>query len=77
MLSLRQRFQPSQAETHHEHHDAKVSAKKENEFYVRGNCASCKARIEKAAKDAGADSQNGMQKNRRLLYILMLQNLIR
>lgn len=31
-------------------------AKKENEFYVKGNCASCKARIEKAAKAAGADS---------------------
>ncbi|MDN4012517.1 TonB-dependent receptor [Chryseobacterium gambrini] len=31
-------------------------AKKENEFYVKGNCESCKARIEKAAKDAGADS---------------------
>jgi outer membrane receptor for ferrienterochelin and colicin len=27
-----------------------------NEFYVKGNCASCKARIEKAAKDAGATS---------------------
>jgi outer membrane receptor for ferrienterochelin and colicins len=35
----------------HDHH-----AKKENEFYVKGNCESCKARIEKAAKDAGADS---------------------
>jgi outer membrane receptor protein involved in Fe transport/copper chaperone CopZ len=31
-------------------------SKKENEFYVKGNCESCKARIEKAAKDAGADS---------------------
>jgi len=30
--------------------------KKENEFYVKGNCESCKARIEKAAKDAGARS---------------------
>ncbi|RLJ31010.1 outer membrane receptor protein involved in Fe transport [Chryseobacterium sp. 7] len=49
--------QLSNAETHHEHHaDANVSAKKENEFYVRGNCASCKARIEKASKDAGANS---------------------
>lgn len=38
------------AETHHHH------AKKDNEFYVKGNCASCKARIEKAAKTAGADS---------------------
>ncbi|CAA7385930.1 TonB-dependent receptor domain-containing protein [Chryseobacterium fistulae] len=28
----------------------------ENEFYVKGNCESCKARIEKAAKDAGADN---------------------
>lgn len=35
----------------HNHH-----SKKENEFYVRGNCESCKARIEKAAKDAGAES---------------------
>ncbi|WP_312389565.1 TonB-dependent receptor domain-containing protein [Chryseobacterium sp.] len=35
----------------HEHH-----SKKENEFYVKGNCGSCKARIEKAAKDAGATS---------------------
>jgi len=43
-------LQPSPTEAH-EHH-----AKKENEFYVKGNCASCKARIEKAAKTAGADS---------------------
>ncbi len=35
----------------HEHH-----SKKENEFYVKGNCGSCKARIEKATKDAGATS---------------------
>lgn len=35
----------------HEHH-----LKKENEFYVKGNCESCKARIEKAAGDAGADA---------------------
>ncbi|SDQ37764.1 Outer membrane receptor proteins, mostly Fe transport [Chryseobacterium soldanellicola] len=34
----------------------KHNIKKENEFYVKGNCESCKARIEKAAKDAGADS---------------------
>lgn len=33
-----------------------VRSKAENEFYVKGNCESCKARIEKAAKDAGADS---------------------
>ncbi|MCW3160492.1 TonB-dependent receptor domain-containing protein [Chryseobacterium oryctis] len=33
-----------------------LSSKKENEFYVKGNCGSCKARIEKAAKDAGATS---------------------
>ncbi|MEY8758478.1 TonB-dependent receptor domain-containing protein [Chryseobacterium tongliaoense] len=32
------------------------NAKAENEFYVKGNCGSCKARIEKAAKNAGADS---------------------
>jgi outer membrane receptor protein involved in Fe transport/copper chaperone CopZ len=43
-------LQPKTAENH-EHH-----SKKENEFYVKGNCESCKARIEKAAKDAGADS---------------------
>ncbi|WP_223608616.1 TonB-dependent receptor [Chryseobacterium sp. OSA05B] len=43
-------LQPSPTETHHQH------AKNENEFYVKGNCASCKARIEKAAKTAGADS---------------------
>ncbi|WP_370898732.1 TonB-dependent receptor domain-containing protein [Chryseobacterium gossypii] len=30
--------------------------KKDNEFYVKGNCGSCKARIEKAAKEAGAGS---------------------
>ncbi len=30
--------------------------KKENEFYVKGNCESCKARIEMAAKNAGADA---------------------
>ncbi|WP_312341231.1 TonB-dependent receptor domain-containing protein [Chryseobacterium binzhouense] len=30
--------------------------KSENEFFVKGNCGSCKARIEKAAQDAGADS---------------------
>ncbi|GAA4163350.1 hypothetical protein GCM10022217_32230 [Chryseobacterium ginsenosidimutans] len=42
--------QASSAENH-DHH-----SKKENEFYVKGNCESCKARIEKAAKDAGADS---------------------
>lgn len=35
----------------HEHH-----SKTENEFYVKGNCESCKARIEKAARNAGADS---------------------
>ena len=29
--------------------------KEKNEFFVKGNCGSCKARIEKAAKDAGAD----------------------
>ncbi|SEW41569.1 Outer membrane receptor proteins, mostly Fe transport [Chryseobacterium wanjuense] len=43
-------LQMSVAENH-DHH-----SKKENEFYVKGNCKSCKARIEKAAKDAGADS---------------------
>jgi len=43
-------LQPKTIESH-DHH-----SKKENEFYVKGNCESCKARIEKAAKDAGADS---------------------
>ncbi len=43
-------LQPETAESH-DHH-----SKKDNEFYVKGNCESCKARIEKAAKDAGADS---------------------
>ena len=33
-------------------------AKAQNEFFVRGNCVSCKTRIEKAAKTAGADSAN-------------------
>lgn len=41
-------LQPKSAENH-DHHN-----KKENEFYVKGNCESCKVRIEKAAKDAGA-----------------------
>lgn len=31
-------------------------SKVENEFFVKGNCESCKARIEKAAKSAGANS---------------------
>jgi len=31
-------------------------SKDENEFFVKGNCESCKARIEKAAKSAGANS---------------------
>ncbi|MCF2221202.1 TonB-dependent receptor [Chryseobacterium sp. PS-8] len=43
-------LQPQTIENH------KIHTKKENEFYVKGNCESCKARIEKAAKDAGADS---------------------
>ena len=30
--------------------------KQDNQFFVRGNCSSCKARIEKAAASAGADS---------------------
>jgi copper chaperone CopZ len=50
MLSLHRDLQPQTIENHKNH------AKKENEFYVKGNCESCKARIEKAAKDAGADS---------------------
>ena len=32
--------------------------KAENQFFVRGDCVSCKTRIEKAAKTAGADSAN-------------------
>ena len=43
-------LQPQTIDNHENH------AKKENEFYVKGNCESCKVRIEKAAKDAGADS---------------------
>jgi len=31
-------------------------SKGKNEFFVKGNCESCKARIEKAAKSAGANS---------------------
>ena len=30
--------------------------KSDNQFFVRGNCVSCKTRIEKAAKTAGADA---------------------
>lgn len=30
--------------------------KKENQFFVRGNCSSCKARIEKAASESGANA---------------------
>lgn len=36
-----------------ENHD---HSKSENEFFVKGNCESCKARIEKAARSAGAKS---------------------
>ncbi len=35
-----------------------LPVKQENQFYVRGNCGSCKARIEKAAASAGAESSN-------------------
>lgn len=35
---------------------AATAQKQPNEFFVRGNCGSCKARIEKAAISAGADS---------------------
>lgn len=41
---------PSVSAEDHDH------SKGENEFFVKGNCGSCKARIEKAAKDAGANS---------------------
>ncbi|MFY1045361.1 TonB-dependent receptor domain-containing protein [Chryseobacterium sp. GP-SGM7] len=43
-------LQPTTATEKHENH-----SKNENEFYVKGNCGSCKARIEKAATDSGAD----------------------
>lgn len=33
-----------------------LPVKQDNQFFVRGNCSSCKARIEKAAASAGADS---------------------
>ncbi|KFF14057.1 TonB-dependent receptor [Chryseobacterium soli] len=45
-----------QSETKAEVSDHQHDHKKENEFYVKGNCSSCKARIETAAKDAGANS---------------------
>lgn len=38
--------------------ESTVISKTENEFFVKGNCESCKTRIEKAAKDAGATSAN-------------------
>ena len=37
---------------------AEKPAKKDNQFFVRGNCTSCKARIEKAAATAGANSSS-------------------
>lgn len=43
-------LQPTITTEKHDNH-----SKNENEFYVKGNCGSCKARIEKAAKDSGAD----------------------
>ncbi|WP_027380480.1 TonB-dependent receptor domain-containing protein [Chryseobacterium daeguense] len=46
-----ERETPAKAAEAHQNH-----SKEDNEFYVKGNCGSCKARIEKAAKDAGADS---------------------
>ncbi|SDI46673.1 Outer membrane receptor proteins, mostly Fe transport [Chryseobacterium taeanense] len=46
-------YERDQIVANEDHH---IHSKKENEFYVKGNCESCKARIEKAAKDAGADS---------------------
>jgi len=45
-----ERSSPSANTATHDHSSDK------NEFFVKGNCESCKARIEKAAKDAGADS---------------------
>lgn len=39
-------------ETTHQNH------KKENEFFVKGNCESCKTRIEKAALESGANTAN-------------------
>lgn len=38
--------------------EAQIPVKKENEYFVRGNCGSCKSRIEKAAKEAGATSSS-------------------
>ena len=35
-----------------------IITKEKNEFFVRGNCISCKTRIEKAAKEAGATTAN-------------------
>lgn len=42
--------------TEHSNVENHNHAKGENEFFVKGNCESCKARIEKAAKSAGANS---------------------
>ncbi|SKB39563.1 TonB-dependent receptor domain-containing protein [Chryseobacterium balustinum] len=44
-------LKPVTSDTENHHH-----SKGENEFFVKGNCESCKARIEKAAKSAGANS---------------------
>lgn len=38
--------------------EAPQAPKTANQFFVRGNCVSCKTRIEKAAKTAGADAAN-------------------
>ncbi|MGZ5262375.1 MAG: TonB-dependent receptor, partial [Kaistella sp.] len=38
--------------------DTPKAPKADNQFFVRGNCVSCKTRIEKAAKTAGADAAN-------------------
>lgn len=42
--------------TKHSNVEKHNHTKGENEFFVKGNCESCKARIEKAAKSAGANS---------------------
>ncbi|MCD1119065.1 TonB-dependent receptor domain-containing protein [Chryseobacterium turcicum] len=44
-------LKPVTSDIENHHH-----SKGENEFFVKGNCESCKARIEKAAKSAGANS---------------------
>ena len=44
-----------------------INNKRENEYYVRGNCVSCKTRIEKAAKDAGAANAEWSAENQSVI----------